>query len=257
MLSSCFAPVKYDLDFSSAESLSTEEYNEIKSYVDTLRPEVDRFFSYPFAYHWDSKNVDKLCTVGINGIPVLCDTLVEAEENQDYWTEEVFPTAGCGWWLYREFIHEGIRGIARFNPILPFSRADCGTPKFIYILWTSAKSDIPERLASDESTEEKIHYIKRYGIFAIPFVRAQIESGNTEFEAFFTEIGLHVDDSEFLRLSEFNHMLADGYSTLRSSGNPEEFDYKAWLNENEDDLNALYKYMDEFCAEYEAKQKAE
>jgi hypothetical protein len=33
----------------------------------------------------------------------------------------------------------------------------------------------------------------------------------------------------------------------------EDFDYKVWLSENEEDLDNLFKFLDAYCAEYEAE----
>ena len=48
----------------------------------------------------------------------------------------------------------------------------------------------------------------------------------------------------------YNHR----HSEVRDGYPPsEDFDYKVWLSENEEDLDNLFKFLDAYCEEYEAE----
>ena len=89
---------------------------------------------------------------------------------------------------------------------------------------------------------------------ALPYVIKQIDKGHEEYISFFTEIGLHLSHRDFAHLALLKH---HGYDTLYDdeeySAGAEDFDYKVWLSENEEDLDNLFKFLDAYCEEYEAE----
>ena len=90
------------------------------------------------------------------------------------------------------------------------------------------------------------------GVF---FFFASKEKGDKEYEQFFVGLGLHIDVPEFKRRMP-NYFLSwqERFDTTAFLEGSENFDYKVWLDENEEDLNNLFKFLDAYCAEYEAEQ---
>jgi hypothetical protein len=117
------------------------------------------------------------------------------------------------------------------------------------------RTKITATINSNLSVEDKISTLRTFGVFAIPSVLSELENGNTAFEKFFVAAGLHLSDQKY---AEFVDMYSRQYdpNIINSDefmDGAEDFDYKVWLSENEEDLDNLFKFLDAYCAEYEAE----
>jgi hypothetical protein len=127
------------------------------------------------------------------------------------------------------------------------------------VFWKYAKSKLPEIAASDMSYDEKLDKYVEFGFFAVPYVKEELEKGNTEYEKFFSLVGAHLSTADYMKVIEITEWdqpmptEEEIEKSLLESG--KDFDYKKWLNENEEDLNNLYKFLDEYVKDYESKTK--
>ena len=55
-------------------------------------------------------------------------------------------------------------------------------------------------------------------------------------------------------MSDRERLWKHGFEQEGFMDGAEDFDYKAWLEENKEDLDNLFKFLDAYCAEYEAVQ---
>ena len=268
---------EYILNYSADDVLSEEEYIEIETYVNNLYPDfLDTDLVY---YEQNPETFNQFMSIGFKGVPVIIDRMKFIEENPEFvrtnWYGKYYDGIAGGVYRYASFLAVGIRGVTRtakyfcmFDDESHPKISGVATTQYCFFLY--AKKRIPEIINSDAETHEKLKELSVFGVYALPYVLAQIEQGNVEYEEYFIYIGLHLSDREYMEIASKNTVTIDYYvydfytddlnnqiSTILSTGNPNNFDYKAWLNENENDLNILYKYADDFCAEYEAKQKAE
>ena len=270
----------YVLDYSAAETLSQEEYDSISTYIDQLNPEIDTDITY---YEQMPETYDRFFEIGLKGVPVVMDRFkIIGKDPKE--ANKLYRNFSCGVnkgvYAYGNFLQYGLMGITRESTrsctqtdsdSLHKEKCISGTDTRRYCILSYTKEQIVEIINSNKTTDKKLIALAPFGVYALPYVMAQIDQGNKDYKAYFVYIGLHLSDSEYMSIAsdfylevpygyespEAEQIMAERISALLAKGNPEEFDYKAWLNENEDDLNALYKYMDEFCAEYEAKQTEE
>ena len=130
--------------------------------------------------------------------------------------------------------------------------------KHYYVRWTHAKNELPKISKSFLSAEEKIEAYREFGIFAVPYVVKEIEKGHTEFEKFFVLIGAHLSTPDYLKIVERTSFEQPPPTSEQIDeallSCAEDFDYKVWLSENEEDLDNLFKFLDAYCAEYEAEK---
>ncbi len=186
---------------------------------------------------------DEMCAVGIEGVPVLAELLI---------TESPEFTGS----FLRNYLTEGMYIILRINADEAtgckgsYKTADC-----IADFYSLSKTECPKIISSDKSVKDNIAELRKYGVYAIPYVVKEIENGFDEYATFFTEIGLHLSAQEYAHLVIEKHLYSnDVYDDSEYNKGSEGFDYKAWLSENEEDLNNLFKFLDAYCAEYEAEQ---
>ena len=120
--------------------------------------------------------------------------------------------------------------------------------------YSLSKTECPKIISSGNSVKDNLAELRRYGVYAIPYVLKEIQNGFDEYTAFFTEIGLHLSVREYARLVIEKHIYDDEvYSDAEYNKGAEDFDYKVWYEENKEDLDNLFKFLDAYCAEYEAE----
>ena len=157
-----------------------------------------------------------------------------------------------------------------YNAIISMLRAnECAaydvTPKSnyyrenLYYFFKDAKELCPRIMSLPINSNAKIAMLRTYGILAIPYVEEEISKGNVLIKNYFEDIGLHLTTEEYAEIvCTYNTDSTPGYDELYdkvySHPKAEDFDYKAWLDENEEDLNNLFKFIDAYCAEYDAEQ---
>ncbi len=266
---------EYVLNYSEDDVLSDEEYSEIEAYIDALRPD---FLDVDLVtYDQSPETFDKYMSIGLRGIPVVIDRMKTIENNpvtaSSMWYPSSFDGIGAGVYRYAHFLQRGIMGMTReagyycaYDDDSHPSAFGAATTRYCFFKY--AKERIPEIIKSNDEINEKLKNLSVFGVYALPYVLAQIEQGNTEYEDYFIYIGLHLSNYEYILIADkyyvtIDHIvnydfdkenLDEQVEELLNSGNSKSFDYKAWLSENEDDLNILFKYVDDFCAEYEAEQ---
>ncbi len=218
--------------------LSEEEQKKFVEFIEGINPEYQLFQSGVFYgdYKYES---DKLVSVGIKGLPVLLTELEKMENNLDEHYRCMFFMA-C------------VNAIWRVNPISMQSVADVSNSKgyeknVISAFYKNVNADAQKIVKSDKTITEKLHLLRRFGILAVPFVEQELNKGNTEYEEFFLELGLHLLVPEFMEIfGDPNHMPEESYEILKNSNGAESFDYKVWLSENRTDLDNMFKFLDEY-----------
>ena len=234
------------------EGIITEaEYNEIKVYIDGLaeEKELDLMAYSGYCYFYEREYSDELIRVGYKGLPVLITEIekkVEASEN----------------YLICDFLSSGVYALLRVNELSIYDENNReyanSTKKVFCELYKASRNNIPKIMKSRKSIEDKIVELRDFGILAIPYVLEQIEKGNAQYESYFTAIGLHMDTAEFMTyMSTIDWPWEQGYDKEGFMDGAEDFDYKVWLSENEEDLDNLFKFLDAYCAEYEAEKVEE
>ena len=230
--------------------ITEEEYNVIQTRINDIVQETHmNLLPYSgYMYFFEREQSDKLSeAVGYKGLPVLITEIekkVEAEEN----------------YLHCAFCASTVYALLRIDELSISDREspeyrNC-TKKAFYSLYTNAKTQISDILKKEISTNEKISALRRCGIIAVPYVMSEIEKGNTEFEKYFTAIGLHMETPEYMiYMSDRDRLWEHGFAQEGFMDGSEDFDYKAWLEENKEDLDNLFKFLDAYCAEYEAENK--
>ena len=129
----------------------------------------------------------------------------------------------------------------------------------LYYFISDAETFCPQIISTNLPTYEKIKMLRNFGILAIPYVVDAIDRGEYLYKAYFTEIGLHLTTEEFHNIVctyNSNECVDDKYNEIQLHPKAEDFDYKVWLSENEEDLDNLFKFLDAYCAEYESENKS-
>ena len=186
---------------------------------------------------------DEMCNVGIEGVPVIAELLITDSPI----FERGFP---------QDYLMHGMYLILRIEPNEAhgckgsYQINDC-----IADFYSLSKTECPKIISSGNSVKDNLAELRRYGVYAIPYVLKEIQNGFDEYTAFFTEIGLHLSVREYARLVIEKHIYDDEvYSDAEYNKGAEDFDYKVWYEENKEDLDNLFKFLDAYCAEYEAEQ---
>lgn len=221
--------------------------------------------------HWESvlypkqpEYYNKLSTVGIKGLPILIEkSLFEREEilnNHETWCKAILRS-------------KVVEGVLRIDAGIEACAGSVDSNNRYLVLYNFArfsKEDLTEALESTMPFEEKMEIYHKYGIVSVPYVLKELEKGNEEFEDFFIMIGAHLTTPEYWLIIEpyyyhdertgqllmgWNSTKEGRIAALAEHEKAETFDYKVWLEENEEDLNFLYEYLDAYCEEYEAKNK--
>ncbi len=195
------------------------------------------------------EDFDNLIRVGIKGIPVIINAM-EANMN----ASKDMPNIVCGEYSPPvKFYYMGLSILTRTPLMNEYSESYRG---YLRNDIARIQAEILKIENSDSLSSEKILKLREFGLFAVPVVLEQIEKGNTEYEKFFTSAGFHLSEKKYasLLLSRKNMGNIGIMETSEFWIGSKNFDYKVWLSENEEDLNNLFRFLDAYCAEYEAEQ---
>ena len=235
-----------------------KEYSEFVEGVDFPR-DTDNF------YYQKKESVNKLSEIGIKGLPML---IIKSTENEDWnaakESREQNKSLGTSLSHDRLLTATALMRI-HYSDIFTPNNGVVKPSDNYYTYWEYVKEKLPEIADSDMTAEEKVSAYRKFGIFAVPYVMEEIEAGNTELEPFFALIGTHLTTAEYMQLT-------DRIDPTKYTGTPppteeeidailiegaKDFDYKKWYAENKTDIENLEKFLDAYCAEYEAEKVEE
>lgn len=227
-----------------------QRIQEIELFVKESEPEwyteeYQQYSSEAPSYGCALAASDQMCSIGIQGVPVLIELLTE-------------PDSAFSGSFPRDYLLGGMYVILRIDSQEALGCEDSYDPiHCISDYYSLSKSESQKIMAEENLVKNKIAKLCKFGIYALPYVIDEIEKGNTEYVSFFTKIGLHLTHKEYahLAIQEYHYLNELYYDKDYLSGS-EDFDYNEWLNENEEDLNNLFKFLDAYCAEYEAEQNS-
>ncbi len=237
--------------------LTTEEQERYETFIEDVK-----FKSVPWASnisYWDVMDgVDKLSAIDLKGIPVLICKSIENERGS-FTEESIKNNIAVGSELsdFRMYTVSYILRVDYYDFISVYKNGVIMPSENYYAYWKYAKEELPKIAGSDIETEEKIKQFIKFGCFAIPYVKEELSKGNTEYEKFFPLIGVHLSTADYLKVVNSTDTMTpmptkqEAENSLLESG--ADFDYKKWLNENEEDLNNLFKFLDEYINNYEIK----
>lgn len=225
--------------------MNKEEQDSIRMFINNIEPDFDPWQSY-VSYSLYKEESDTLVTVGINGFPVILTELKKIDTDNSQ--------------FYRSgFLIEGLHAILRVdggyveNFVDSYIQEDHDVgykAERIINFYRFANEEAPKIISSNQDIDAKLEQLRYLGLFAIPYVTAEIKKGNTEYEAFFTEIGLHLTVQEFMEImSDINLPYPEHYDKAEFAKGAEDFDYKQWLSENQENLDAMFKFLDEYTKE--------
>ncbi len=240
------------------EIYTAEEQAAYNSFIDQQKfiPQMGGAISYAESI----PAFNKLSELELKGAPIIAIKAIENELSKlsayDYPWNDV---QGIALGHIQLFSFVSICRVNQFEFYSPCDQAVLPSLN-IYSYYKYSTETLPKILLSDKATEEKLEVYRKSGVFAIPYVKSEIEKGNTQFEKFFPLIGAHLTTAEYMdivEVTDFEKPIPTqeeiDFVLMNSSEN---FDYKVWLSENEEDLNNLFKFLDAYCAEYEAEQES-
>ena len=230
--------------------MTAEEINQLSVFTDGIEPNYKGEMSAVYYVHV-KESADKLSQVGIKGTCFLISELERFNGRDDeYLRKNFFSAVTLAIWRTSP---NSVRGEAWrfFNKKEHYNEFE---KEAIVGFYKSTNECIPKIIASNDSLDVKLEKMKEYGIFSIPFVVEEINLGHSEYSRYFVEIGLHLSTPEFMEYFGDLHLSdEEKHEMIISHPKAEDFDYKVWLSENEEDLENLFKFLDAYCAEYEAE----
>ena len=234
--------------------MSDERYNQLAFCVtDSFPDKPDTTLSF-FPYNKYSDNFEDLFVVGFSGIPVLISEIEVNRNNIDN-NEATAPYEYGEYSAPIKFYYAGLEILARTQN---FTISECSESYAGNIRddLLCINSKITEIASANETAHEKIKRLKNFGVFALPYVIKEIENGNIDYESFFVAAGFHLSHQKFAELTDVNSFdyNPNVWKTNEYLLGADDFDYKLWLEENKEDLDNLFKFLDAYCAEYEAEQ---
>lgn len=236
--------------------LTAEEQEYYTKFIDSVAFEAHPSWSSVY-YYGIKDGSDKLSEIGIKGLPVLINKAIETERSEASKESNKNDLAdGAMLSDYRTFTATSVLRIDYGDFLAPNNKVVMPSDNF-YTYWNYAKAELPKIAASDITADEKINEYRKFGVFAVPYAKAEIEKGNTDYEKFFALIGAQLTTADYMKVVEATEQnqtppTAEEIDKTLLNG-AENFDYKQWLSENEDDLNSLFTFLDEYAKEYETE----
>lgn len=230
--------------------MTEEEIDRLSVFADGIEPSYKGEMSAVYYIHV-KESADKLSQVGTKGTAFLISELDRFTGRDDeYLRKGFFSAVTLAIWRTSP---KAVRGAAwqYFDQKEHYNEFE---KECIVGFYKQANKRIPKIIATNESLDLKLDKLKTYGIISIPFIVDEINRGHSEYARYFIEIGLHLSTPEFMEFFG-DLLLSDEEKREKIVNHPkaEDFDYKVWLSENEEDLNNLFKFLDAYCKEYEAE----
>lgn len=229
--------------------ISDQEYGEIQAHINDIIEETHMsLLPYSgYVYFFQREQSDKLSeAVGYKGLPVLITEIEKIFDEKEHFNDSEFLAAS----VFALLRVDALESRYRETP----DRRTCNKKGFC-LRYKDSQEQVPEILKMKISTDEKFKKLREFGILAIPYILEELEKGNTEYEKYFTAIGLHMETPEYMiYMSDCERLWEHGFDQEGFMDGAEDFDYKVWYEENKEDLDNLFKFLDAYCAEYEAEQ---
>ncbi len=240
--------------------LTTEEQQNYGEIIESAS-----FDAVPWAenisYYMAKDGLESISAIGIKGLPVLIYKTIEIEDI-DYLdvNDETEVALGDELARFRLFVFTSMLRVDNYSfshPIIEQPAIGQKPSEDFYGFWKYAKAELPKISSSDVSIDEKLDKYVEFGLFAVPYVKEEIAWGQSEYEKYFALVGAHLTTADYMKVINSTDTMTpiptveEVEKSLLESG--KDFDYKKWLNENEEDLNNLYKFLDEYVKDYESK----
>ena len=237
------------------EILTKEEQEKYSNYIDVTELKSQVFLGANVYYRLNVEGFDKLFEVGIKGAPILILKTVENEKVEGRSEPERASGFELSWFQMYAFT-----AICRVyhDDFLDSNEFVIKPSKNYYVYWKHVKEELEKLSASNTAYEEKIKQYVEFGIFAVPYVMEEIDKGKTEYESFFALIGAHLSTAEYMKsigLESEDVQLPQEKKEEALLKSAEKFDYKDWIAQNEEDIDNLFSFLDEYEKEYEQKLK--
>lgn len=238
-------------------------------------------------YHSMKSSIDQVVEIGIKGLPVLLQKIHDKPDEEIFQGSSETPIPAVGNNLARHWLFTALQMLRiPYWDVSTTLNKNCLQKPSIMLnqAFVYAYDELEKTYNSDKTAEEKLIEYTSFGLLSIPYVMKELDAGNTKYELFFVLIGAHLSASDFAKLASSLSAYRSFRIVLESAKDPsiiedfevsawltevyekypydkwfeiyEEdfatvklFDYKKWLSENEEELNALYKYLDAYMAE--------
>ena len=241
--------------------LNKEDQKEYSEFIDEVSFSSNSMWSTE-VYYEKKESVDRLSQIGIKGLPMLIVKSIENENNDDI-KESSEQGIALGMSLSRKRLFSATAILRiKFDSFVEPNKNAVLASKNYYTYWTYAKNKLPQIADLNMTAEEKASIYREFGILAVPYVVEEIEKGDSELARFFSLIGAHLTTPEYMNITDT--IDPEKHTNTPSPTEEEiedilleggkEFDYKVWYAENKKDLDNLFKFLDAYCAEYEAEQ---
>lgn len=234
--------------------LTVSNFNERqkKTYTSIMNNDLEQYSSELVPYAGDPYMLSyaasiTFCDFGLEAVPIIITALTDdkAEPVEEY---------------YKVYLSHGMYTLLRIDH-LKVTEGDGSnliyTDDSIYYFYKHSKEEISKTINSNALIDRKLEALRKFGVYAVPEVVEQINIGNSDYEKFFVYAGLHLSDQDFVKIAGIKHLFSNDLHTKEEYlAGAEEFDYKVWLSENEEDLDNLFKFLDAYCKEYEKENKS-
>ena len=184
------------------EIYTNEERQQIIDHIFSVKHEGHLFDIQ--CYTQSPESHSKLYEISLKGLPLLIHSTAYVDEYREalngYMTYVNFGFGIIAMLHANEYFYE--LNLVRSNTPI---NVETHNGKRLLNFFNAAEEDCSKIITSDKAFEEKLEALANYGILAIPFVKEEIDKGNLEYEAFFTEIGLHMTTEEFAAASCYHN----------------------------------------------------
>lgn len=236
---------------------SKAEQEKYFKFIDSV--EYAYYPSWSSVYYYGiSKAVDEVSKIELKGLPFLIHKTLKL------YNEELVFANGIPSVVLSKYYAFTAASIVRvkYDNFAKTNNYIYDPSEYYHTYWNHARKELPKVSASNMTDGEKIFAYREFGLFAAPYVIEEIEKGNAELEPFFALVGAHLSTAEYMHIIDITD--PEKYTNTPPPTEEEidaillesvkDFDYKKWYEENEEDLDNLFKFLDAYCAEFEAEE---
>ena len=209
---------------SSQVTLDEKQINEIINSIE-FEYGIMSFVYYP--YH--QNELDELFRIGIDGVPILINKLENNKESyyDNFWLQGIYSILR----IDRDFV------VGEYSSAMPLN----SFKKFLL----DSRTKIPEIINSNETIDQKIDKLRKYGLLSIPYIKSMVRNHEMIYIPLFYLIGMHLQTSEWTgfysyRTEKFWYKSDDYLKNAKT------FDYHEWLNNNWDSLLKVHNFINDY-----------